>query len=575
MHNHADVVRALIDCPNVDVAARLPRTEQDALHIACQRGHVDCVKVLLSDRRTCVNSRAKDHSTPLISACVHNQLNCVRVLLSCGAVDVNATTTRRNTALTLTCEQGYAQVLSLLLACSRTRVQHRDRDLSTALHIAAKEGHSECVVMLLNDSRTDVNARNESYRTPLMEACRHDNSDCVRALLSCDIVDVNAVGTRFESALHIACQRGHADIVKMLVLCGRVNVCSLNKDFHTALHDAVNGNHTECVRILMQCERIDANVANTLMHTPLVMACKKDYLDIVDILVSSAAVDVNTMANGMAPLHHAYDVGSISIAMRLHACDRVRPDLVSHCGETALHFACDSGNVKCVRFLLKNMREDMNTPNDIGDTPLHYALSTSGSATRLYHTLTTCGQPDVTRADSKGEYPLHMAAEVNNSKWLRWILRHPDADVNALDAKGRHVCEILMPRWDALRSRINARGSREALCMCTRLNLNTICQDGQTALGLMLSCPEPVPELSAMIDRCDVKTLVAARSESDDMFHPALMDAIMSGIRWGEGCSDDRGFGRGDVVRALVLISIRGCGRAAIRLNIETGVSRL
>ena len=62
------------------------------LHIACQFGQLDVVRMLLSTDGVDVNQAIDDGSTPLLIVCQKCQVDVMRVLLNTTRVDVNQAT---------------------------------------------------------------------------------------------------------------------------------------------------------------------------------------------------------------------------------------------------------------------------------------------------------------------------------------------------------------------------------------------------------------------------------------------------------------------------------------------------
>ena len=87
-YNDAEELRDALTNERVD-----PNTLNDngwsLLHIACQLGMLDCVKVLTSDDRTKVNIKGPGRVTPLLLAIQSKQLECAKVLLAHKDIIVN------------------------------------------------------------------------------------------------------------------------------------------------------------------------------------------------------------------------------------------------------------------------------------------------------------------------------------------------------------------------------------------------------------------------------------------------------------------------------------------------------
>jgi len=90
--------------------------DSTSLHIACNRGHADMVKLLLAHRDIDVNRMNKGGSTPLIWACTGGFQSTVRLMLEDPRVQVNLTNSDKVTAARLMAQDGQTEVMGWLLA---------------------------------------------------------------------------------------------------------------------------------------------------------------------------------------------------------------------------------------------------------------------------------------------------------------------------------------------------------------------------------------------------------------------------------------------------------------------------
>ncbi|XP_059490277.1 osteoclast-stimulating factor 1-like [Neocloeon triangulifer] len=74
------------------------------------------------------------------------------------------------------------------------------------------------------------------------------------------------------------------------------------------------------------------------------------------------------------PLHDAARRGNLS-NLKQGLSEGVSATSLDHAGNTALLWACHSGQLECVQELLKIPSEALNAQNRLGDTPLHSAAS--------------------------------------------------------------------------------------------------------------------------------------------------------------------------------------------------------
>ncbi|KAL8055142.1 hypothetical protein ABFX02_04G037400 [Erythranthe guttata] len=99
---------------------------------------------------------------------------------------------------------------------------------------------------------------------------------------------------------------------------------------------------------------------------------------------------------------------------------RRRCDIVNDCeGRRPLHYAAENGFIHICKFLIDNVKVDINIKSEIGDTPLLNAVAMGNISTAKYLLIRGA---DITIADSKGMTSLHYAAEKDNRELMRMLL---------------------------------------------------------------------------------------------------------------------------------------------------------
>ena len=121
--NNLLVVEIILGFPNV-----LPSTECDwgsPLFIACDRGHLDCVKLLLSTGKVKVNGSFRMCGTPLYISCRNGFTSIVEELLKMNSVSVNKigkTCIHHHTPLFAAVYNGHIGVVRLLVEHPKIKV---------------------------------------------------------------------------------------------------------------------------------------------------------------------------------------------------------------------------------------------------------------------------------------------------------------------------------------------------------------------------------------------------------------------------------------------------------------------
>ncbi|KAI2500644.1 hypothetical protein MHU86_13865 [Fragilaria crotonensis] len=173
---HVEVVRALLDCKDLEVDALCfygdyEKDASTAFFIASILGHVEVVRELLKHKDVNVNFRNRH----------------------CGM-----------TALSAASSEGYPSIVCELLRCTNVDVNARDNDGASALYFACGKGREEIVTELLKHSKVDVNAQTKTGESALHIASAKGNVETVRLLLKKDKLDVNLKDIKGLTAIDLA-----------------------------------------------------------------------------------------------------------------------------------------------------------------------------------------------------------------------------------------------------------------------------------------------------------------------------------------------------------------------------------
>lgn len=194
------------------------------LNLACYRGHLDTVKLLL-DKGADINSVAGDGSTPLIQAGNGDKTGeIVSLLLERGA-EVNASDKTGMTAfgnsifkICASGENSRIKVLEILLdhgADFSITPESGGEDMGyTWLMIAANWNKIELAEFLISKGM-DVNHQAADGTTPLMIACKEGFGDMVKVLVDHG-ADIHITNESGETAAVIAEKEGHTEIADYL-----------------------------------------------------------------------------------------------------------------------------------------------------------------------------------------------------------------------------------------------------------------------------------------------------------------------------------------------------------------------
>ncbi|XP_054942496.1 ankycorbin isoform X2 [Physeter macrocephalus] len=183
-----------------------------AFHLAATKGHVECLRVMVTHGVDVTAQDTAGHSA-LHLAAKNSHHECIKKLLQskCPAESIDSS---GKTALHYAAAQGCLQAV-LVLCEHRSPINLKDLDGNIPLLLAVQNGHSEVCRFLL-DHGADVNSRDKNGRTALMLACEIGSSNIVEALIKKG-ADLNLVDSLGHNALHYSKLSENAGIQSLLL----------------------------------------------------------------------------------------------------------------------------------------------------------------------------------------------------------------------------------------------------------------------------------------------------------------------------------------------------------------------
>ena len=182
-----------------------------ALSLACQKGSVECVKVLLRFS-TNVNASSETGSTPLIQASHFGHTSIVDMLIKHGA-EVDLPNFKQTTALMRASQEGRLDIVKLLLR-SGADVNRRNEEHMSSLMLSCQRGHHE-IAELFCKMGADVDLQTNLSSTALMLATKRGHRRVVLVLLTYG-ADLEIRDKSNRHCIETAIRRGHEGLSKFL-----------------------------------------------------------------------------------------------------------------------------------------------------------------------------------------------------------------------------------------------------------------------------------------------------------------------------------------------------------------------
>lgn len=165
---------------------------------------------------------------------------------------------------------------------------------------------------------------------------------------------------------------------------------------------------------------------------------QQNCIDILKTLASFDDFDVNNIIGNFkndysSILHECSFYGLIDAVKFLIEDMKANVNIQSHIGDTPLHLASIGGHDEVVRYLIDFAHADCNIQNNDWNTVLHFASSNENVG--LVHYLIECCQVDPDIQNLNGETALHYAIASRNVEIVRYLIEfaHSNTDLKNID----------------------------------------------------------------------------------------------------------------------------------------------
>ncbi|MEX0714509.1 MAG: ankyrin repeat domain-containing protein [Pirellulales bacterium] len=351
---------------------------------------IGTVEDVASELRRRADLAARDcwEMTPWLLSLLTGDIAKAGLLLEAGA-DLNDRGRCGKTALMYPVSCNHVEMTRWLLALGVD--SNACDDTGTPPMAAAESGAADCVRLLLE---AGANPGQVSRFGDFAVTTAHDAAT-LRLLVAAG-ADINAVAGDGYCLLKRAAEEGDAELVQAILGLGADVDTTSTGD--TALHSAVAWDQLDIVELLL-AHGTDPNAQDVDGWTPLMFAGS---LECVELLLGAGAdVHIADQMGAQVLRHH----GDTEILGRLLQAGADFEGSAGSCG-TALHAACESGDLAAARYLLAQ-GANVNATTIWGQTPLMEAAE-RGHADLLR--LFLAAGADVSAADEEGRTALFYAA---------------------------------------------------------------------------------------------------------------------------------------------------------------------
>ena len=425
-----------------DAVRQIPRKYlEKPLFVACRKGNLKSVAVLLDAGVNPDCIREDNRATPLFTASLYGHADVMSALVLAGA-DPNRPDKAGLSPILKAVKSGNAFVIRFLVGAGAVLSDANPLNGRLPLHEAAEIGNTEVITALL-EMNARVNAQDNDGKTPLAIAVLHDNVVCSELLLErgADPLLTDKYGL---SPLYAAARNGCEGIVRTVLRSKAVagNMEYINRrnreDGSTPMFAAARAGSEGCVRALIEVGA-DVNATDNNDETPLMIASKLGHAAVVFALLRAEAnVICITPKEKYTALHYAASGGYDDIVHALIMAHAPKDMTTTSGNLTPLLLAMMSSRTSTINLLL-DMGANAAIPDVAGMTTLHFAIQLGDMELldRLLHV------PSVTAAINAVKRPerasaLFLAAELGAEDAVHRLLELPDS---GLDIELRNVVQ--------------------------------------------------------------------------------------------------------------------------------------
>lgn len=329
---------------------------------------------------------AKADSMDIFKAAAKGELARVEELVASGC-DINSESLDGALPLHLAASKGHLEVCRYLIRQGASIDAQSSNNHKTALHIAVTNDDADLAHLLISNYGASTNLRDGTGKTAIGIAWKRRCKEVIAAFPA-------------ESLAHQACQGVYCQTTAIQVP-GRRNSRNPEKtEIISSIHEAISIGATDAAKSMIHNGCFDLNYEKEKngQLPPLYHAIRLHRNDIAKELLRSGRVQINRgsqIANGSLPLHYACELSSSTSLVE---------ELLS---KTSSDDKCGSEGNNIIRLLLKNIQLTI----DRGD----HLIS-------LISTILASGKLDMNTPNALGELPLHLACAVGNLAAVKLLL---------------------------------------------------------------------------------------------------------------------------------------------------------
>lgn len=431
---HLDVIKYLVESCGCDPALK-DKKYITSLFLACQKGHIESVKYLMS--LGCdINDKVLEDRTAIHGAATSGNLELIKHLDSLG-FSFKSADEKGSTPLFYACASGNIEVVSYLICHHKLSPHHKDNNGTSCLHAACLSKSITLVKYLIEDCKCDPQSPDERGSTSLHYACSEGSVDIIGYLITvcgCDPNLKNYVGL---TCLHAAAACDSVETCQLLIEEYGCDLNCENINKNTPFWIACTCGNIEVIKYLgSHNPHLDSS--QFYLHASIISLVKDDNLYSVFSIVKYLIEALNCTQFGidelgMTVLHLTIALGDTKTAyylMKEYSCD---PKTPSNGGRSCLLDAISSCDFDMIKYLVEHWHCDPTIKDDKGRTPFYTACACGKIDMVQYFVTNNYYSLDTTK---DGRSCLHAAAFVGSLDLVKYLVMSCGAEADCKDSNG-------------------------------------------------------------------------------------------------------------------------------------------
>ncbi len=361
----------------------------------------------------------------------HNQIEKVKILIANGA-DLSLTDKYGKTALDYAKENNHLEMIKMIEDEIEKPQKAKNLDLLNAIKNSI---YNKVEQAILNGA--DINGQDDDGNTAFMLAVQVNEHRIIKLLIK-NRANLNTPNNNGNPPLIWAIRNGRITASKMIINSEIADLDIQDKDGVTPLFMAVAESNHEVIKMLTN-KKANPNIPDNDGDYPLTWAIKNRRSASAKIIIDSDLADLNVQdKDGVTPLFMAVSKSNHEV-IKMLTNKKANPNIPDNDGDYPLTWAITTGRMASAKIIIESDLADLNVQDKDGVTPLFRAVA-KGAHDVTKMLTNKKANPNI--PDNDGDYPLTWALENDYISSAKIIINSGLVDFSVKNSKGETPLDI-------------------------------------------------------------------------------------------------------------------------------------